>query len=153
MPTDIPPPGPERDAEIGVLLGDAPAIRAIATQDGASSALTEDDPMGPGLGGYKITADDVRDFCRKHPRYHVGAWKFWSPYSTDPAACDRLEAELSARGFSVMTNRWPAQSIYPGQVDASVILRFNNDRAWSASAPTRPDAVSAAALLALRGQP
>jgi hypothetical protein len=151
MPTDIPPPGPERDGEIARLLGVAPNRRAIATEDGTSSALTEDDPMGAGLGGYKITAEDVRDFCRKHPRYHVGAWEFWPPYSTDPAACDRLERELSVRAFSVVTNRWPAQSIYPGEVDASVILGFNNDRAWSASAPTRPDAVSAAALLALRG--
>ena len=67
MPTDIPPPGPERDGEIARLLGVAPNRRAIATEDGTSSALTEDDPMGAGLGGCKITAEDVRDFCRKHP--------------------------------------------------------------------------------------
>lgn len=148
MPDQMPPPGPERDAEIARLLGVEPVRRAIATEDGTSSALTEDDPMGHGLGGFKITADDVRDFCRKHPRYHVGAWEFWPRYSTDPAACDRLEADLAARGFDVETSRKADDGSTHG-VDVRLLDRAGE--AYRASAETRPDAVSAAALLALRG--
>ena len=150
----IPPPGAERDAEIGALLGVDPARRAIATEDGTSSALTEDDPRGSGLGGYKITAGDVRDFCRKHPRYHVGVWEFWPPYSTDPAACDRLVEAMRQRFWclSIQVND-------AGDTSGLVAYgaNFYKRRSFARDAPdpgggvTMSDAVSAAALLALRG--
>lgn len=149
MPDQMPPPGPERDAEIARLLGVEPVRRAIATEDGTSSALTEDDPMGHGLGGFKITADDVRDFCRKHPRYHVGAWEFWPRYSTAPAAADRLVEEMVRRGWWVTVESQPN-----GKIFASVHRGYDYDvmiDAQTANGTTRPDAVSAAALLALRG--
>jgi len=150
MPTDIPPPGPERDAEIARLLGVAPNRRAIATEDGTSSALTEDDPMGAGLGGYKITAEDVRDFCRKHPRYHVGAWEFWPPYSTDPAACDRLVEEMVRRGF-VLVSRAHLDGTHSARFMIADAASNDGLAYYGGEGGTRTRAVSAAALLALRG--
>ncbi len=107
MPTDIPPPGPERDGEIARLLGVAPNRRAIAPEDGTSSALTEDDPMGAGLGGYKITAEDVRDFCRKHPRYHGGG-RFCGGSASHPTITG--DTQRLPRSLSMMKNPCDAGS-------------------------------------------
>lgn len=124
MPNPIPPPGPERDTEIVLALGGA--------------WVTLPDPIDGGTIRRIRLPDD--SMLGELP-----------PYSTDPAACDRLERELADRGFQVLTNRWASTSIYPGQVDASVTPGHNSDRASVHTGTTRPDAVSAAALLALRG--
>jgi hypothetical protein len=65
--------------------------------------------------------------------------------STDPAACDRLEAELDRRGYEVQVSRIAGY--------CNVFVRRGADELTAAIANCRPDAVSAAALLALRGGP
>lgn len=111
-PDQLPPPGPERDAEIARLLG-----------------WRHDERKGWIAPGWE--SGDVEA----------------PAYSTDPAACDRLEAELAARGFDVETSRNADDGSTHG-VDARLLDR--DGEAYRASAATRPDAVSAAALLALR---
>ena len=112
MPDQMPPPGPERDAEIARLLG------------------WKHDERG---------------------RWIPPGWESDFPlpaYSTHPTACDRLEADLAARGFDVDTSRKAEDGSTHG-VDVRLLDRAGES--YRASAATRPDAVSAAALLALRG--
>ncbi len=113
---DLPPPGPERDAEICLLLGE-------------TSRTGE--PISLGLVRHadgEVTVD-------------VPAW------STDAAACDALAEMVCNRAAF-----WECVSRYAG----------GKWWAWFNVGPyvgrpvigtTRPDAVSAAALLAIRGKP
>lgn len=107
----MPPPGPERDAEIARLLG-----HYLTREDGSSF--------------------DVSDLAPPE-------------WSTDPAACDRLEREMFARGW-----RLQAEADHRcHEATFLVVSGFSQPCVtyYALSADSRPDAVSAAALLALRG--
>lgn len=96
MPTNLPPPGPERDAELAALLGDGP-------------------------------------------------WSRFVEFSTNAHSCDRLVEEMVRRGWWLQCGRtetwraWFTSATFPAQGGPL------------ASGTTFADAVSAAALLALRG--
>ena len=118
MSDQIPPPGPERDAEIARLL------------DPADHAIREwiEAPQRP----------LPRSLRRMPP-----------PYSTDPAACDRLVEEMVRRGWWVTVESQPN-----GEVFASAHRGYDYDvmiDAHTTNGTARPAAVSAASLLALRG--
>ena len=69
------------------------------------------------------------------------------PYSTDHAACDRLVEEMLDRGWILSAEA--AGHIPRNQRHQCTFTDMTNTGYGSAA--TRPDAVSAAALLALRG--
>lgn len=114
MPDQIPPPGPERDAEIAKLLG-------WTAVDGAD-----------------------RDAGWRSPDGELHAWP--PRYSTDPSACERLIADLAARNWVVVDIDAPLPTVHcvRGGDEAPVEVHPK-------TAATRPAAVSAAALSALRG--
>lgn len=118
MPDQIPPPGPDRDAELAEALGWEPCSCA------------------PGSTRYDgDTGRCRRCGCLAAP-----------PYSTDPAACDRLVEEMVWRGLSVFHDASPAGhmvDVYRGFASSQCLAEDVSGRG-------RCDAVSAAALLALR---
>lgn len=131
MPDQLPPPGPERDAEIARALGWTPRRC----------------PPDAGVGFFVVVGLETGEE-RDHWKAPDGTLaKSPPPYSTDPAACERLERELLARGFGIKTAaaqpRAEEQPVYEVVIANPTVRR----RAFGRS---RPDAVSAAALLALR---
>lgn len=126
MPTEIPPPGRARDEAIAAALG--------WTRIG--------DCYMEAIGTYR---GGVQPGDTRHPASLLTSIPF---YSTDPAACDRLVEEMVRRGWRTTTFADPGGhragiSHYPGCRCAHPVMRGT----------TRTDAVSAAALLALRGAP
>lgn len=120
MPDQMPPPGPERDAEILLRLG---ATRPAFT-----------DPP-------EVTIDRRPD--------GTCTVSGVPPYSTDPAACDRLVAEMVRREYQLVhraDKRGHGARFMIDDPLASDGLAFFEGRGESTAA-----AISAAALLALRG--
>lgn len=122
MPDQMPPPGPGRDEAIAIALG----------------------------GVMVDLPDPIDDGTIRRMRLPGGALATeLPPYSTDPAAADRLVEEMVRRGWWVTVESQPN-----GKIFASVHRGYDYDvmiDAQTANGTTRPDAVSAAALLALRG--
>lgn len=126
MPNPIPPPGPERDAEIMKGLGWQPTII--------------------GRGYFLHGVEDITHWKRPDG----SQTSIVPPYSTDPAAADRLVEEMVRRGW------WHRYEIggatRPGEAWFSREPVFDGgDPDAQATGGSRADAVSAAALLALRG--
>lgn len=119
-PDHLPPPGPERDAEILLLLGET-------SRPGERPSLT----LERSADG-EVRVVDLPAF------------------STDPAACDRLVEEMVRRGWIIGEN---------ATGDQGEVVRFAEmhrgevgGRSCGCRASTRGEAVSGAALLALRGE-
>lgn len=131
MPNPIPPPGPERDAEIMKGLGWQPTII--------------------GRGYFLHGVEDITHWKRPDGS-QTG---IVPPYSTDPAAADRLVEEMVRRGFALDHTVTP----YAAGVASMAIIhraRFTERgqaafSPWSESGIDRVDAISRAALVALRG--
>ena len=126
--TTVPDVGAERDAEIARLLGNQTPAEAMRDM------LAAWDPLKEFLPSERIQ-------CLDTPRY-----------STDPAACDRLVEEMRSRldGVDVrtMSTKQGHKTIVMIHAGADSRIVAESD-GWRAS---RVDAVSAAALLALRGE-
>lgn len=121
MSDQIAPPGPDRDAEIVLALGGAWATLPDPIDGGTIQRIRL--PDGSILGDLP-------------------------PYSTDHAACDRLVEEMVRRGYQLVhraDRRGHGARFMVDDVTASDGMAFYEGRG-----ATRPDAVSAAALLALR---
>ena len=147
--TEIPPPGPERDAELARLLGDD--VEERAEHEGVHIIEDSENPhAGPMCDRCHATCcemcgESLPATCKPRPR----------AYSTDPAACDRLVEEMMRRG-------WVTQHVAHIAGDHSALCLDVEKGAPDTLTPeeharvthgaTRPDAVSAAALLALRGE-
>ncbi len=124
----IPPPGAERDAEIARALG----------------WTTRRCPPDAGIQFFMVVDVDGRE---------VDHWqapdrslrKLPPAYSTDPAACDRLVEEMVRRGWMLCL-----QTMRPGGYYCRIDQR-DGVMSSHAEGPKIADAVSAAALLALRG--
>jgi hypothetical protein len=126
MPTDIPPPGPERDAEIARLL------------DIDFGHACEDGEIGEFWEGWKCT-------CGATGKWDETSHTVPAPqFSTDPAACDRCVEEMVRRGWTLCRQTLRTGGYY---------CRMDRYGALSShwEGPKIADAVSAAALLALRG--
>lgn len=143
MPDQMPPPGPERDAEIARLLGDDIEERAehVDVHEIDDSDSTHETVI---CGRCHATAcalceESLPATCQPRPR----------GYSTGSISSDRLVEEMVRRGWWVTVESQPNEKIF-----ASVHRGYDYDvmiDAQTANGTTRPDAVSAAALLALRG--
>jgi hypothetical protein len=148
MSAEIPPPGAERDAEIARFLGDDIEERA----EHADVHVVEDDD-NPHAGwicsrclatACTMRGESLPPTCKPRGR----------PYSTDPAAADRLVEAMRQRFWclSIQVND-------AGDTSGLVAYgaNFYKRRSFARDAPdpgggvTMSDAVSAAALLALRG--
>lgn len=120
--TDIPPPGPERDAEIA---------RAARRDDHAEI------PVFTAQIGPEIPSRWVRVLAVPQRT------------STDPSACDRLVEEMVRRGFELVHR---ADSHGHGARFMIADAASDDGLAYyDGRGATRMEAVSAAALLALRG--
>lgn len=119
MSDQIPPPGPERDAEIARLLG------------------------------WRESADSPSGFVSND-----GTVTIWpNGFSTDPAAADRLVEELVRRDY-LFRHQLPCTDSGHACHDGAHFVRLDGADGRGpivAHGATRPDAASAAALLALRG--
>lgn len=125
MPDQIPPPGPERDAEIMKGLGWQPTVI--------------------GRGHFLHGVEDITHWKRPDGS-QTG---IVPPYSTDSACADRLAEEMVRRGYQLVhrsDRQGHGARFMVDDPTASDGLAFYEGRG-----ATRPDAVSAAALLALRG--
>ena len=122
MPDQMPPPGPGRDEAIAIALG----------------------------GVMVDLPDPIDDGTIRRMRLPGGALATeLPPYSTDPAACDRLVAEMVRREYQLVhraDKRGHGARFMIDDPLASDGLAFFEGRGESTAA-----AISAAALLALRG--
>lgn len=123
MPDQLPPPGPEREAEIARLLGWVDVV----PYPQMNSAMGRPEPTGwPSL--VRVPA-----------------------YSDDSAAADQLVEEMAARGFWCQYHSpfEPGMAHRAGFTPHST-TGWNGRPDFPGEGTTRPDAVSAAALIALR---
>lgn len=126
MSTEIPPPGADRDAEISRALG----------------WTTRRCPPDAGIQFFMVVDVDGRE---------VDHWqapdrslrKLPPAYSTDPAACDQLLAEMVRRGWTFCLQTLRTGGYYC-RMDRYGALSSHGE------GPKISDCVSAAALLALR---
>lgn len=120
MTTKIPPPGPERDVEIARAILDPDEMRKTCWCTAHYVV-------------YRVTGPECRTCGLPLP----------SRYSTDPAACDRLIEEMTREGGWVLDLQVRSDGCS---------ARFHSDLQTmrDVEAETIEDAVSAAALLALR---
>lgn len=121
MSAEIPPAGAERDAEIARLLNN---VQYFSGPMGWFYVYPED------CGGYR------------------SANHFGRP-STDPAACDRLVEEMVRRGFDLV-HRADKQG-HGARFMVADVASDDGLAFYEGRGATRMEAVSAAALLALRG--
>ncbi len=121
MPTEIPPPGTERDALLAVSLG------------------WRYDDLGAGPAGYR----ELREIkIERWVRPDGLEASVPDPWSTSQDACESLKYELARRGFRVRCDH--------DDGNHRAICTNHDGPQRSVAGVDCPDAISAAALLALR---